>query len=401
MKKVFYLLLVFLLSSIFLISNGIAFSQTPSPTQSPANTSDLQNQISEYEAKVTELQSQGKTLSSQINVMDNQIKLTNLRIESIQQQITNLTLDIDTANKKINKLDGSLENLTKILISRIVATYQVGSESSFQTLLSSNNVSDYFIKSSYLKIVQANDKRLIYDTVQARNDYANQKSLYEDKIKQIGQLKIELDKQTEVLASQKSSKENLLNITLSDEKKYQDLLTKARSEYSTIQGIVAGNGRETEAGPVSEGQKIATIIGGPSCNSGGGHVHFMVSNNGSTQSPFSYLKSIESDNCSGSSCGSSDGDSFNPSGNWNWPIDGPITMFQGYGSTWATRNTWVGQIYSSHNGIDIKGSSIDVKAVRSGTLFKGSYTGSGGCRLPYVKVRQDDGLDTFYLHVYY
>lgn len=400
MKRVFYLLSVFLVFSIFLISSKSVFSQTLSPTPSSSAT-ELQKQISEYQAKVSELQSQGKTLSSQINVMDNQIKLTNLRIESIQQQIINLTLDIDTANKKINKLDGSLENLTKILISRIVATYQVGSESSFQTLLSSNDISDYFKKSAYLKIVQANDKRLIYDTVQARNDYANQKNIYEDKVKQIGILKIELDKQTEVLASQKSSKENLLNITLSDEKKYQDLLAKARAEYSAIQGIVAGNGIEIEAGPVSEGQKIASIINGPSCNSGGGHLHFIVSNSGNTQNPFSYLKSIESNNCSGSSCGSSDGDSFNPSGSWNWPIEGPITMFQGYGSTWATRNTWVGQIYSSHNGIDIKGSSADVKAVKSGTLFKGSYAGSGGCRLPYVKVRQDDGLDTFYLHVYY
>jgi peptidoglycan hydrolase CwlO-like protein len=399
MIRVFRLLSIILLSLAFLGLINPSYAQTASPTPS-SNASELEKQIDEYQAKVSELQAEGKTLSSQISVMDNQIKLSNLKIKSIEEQISSLTLDIDTADKKIKKIDGSLEGLSKILMNRIVATYKVGSNSSFQALLASDDISDYFKKSAYLKVVQANDKRLIYDTVQARNDYANQKSLFEDKKNQIGILKIDLDKQKEILASQKSNKENLLNITLNDEKKYQELLAKARAEYSAIQGIVAGNGTETEAGPVSEGQKIASIISGPSCNSSGGHVHFMVSINGITQNPFTYLRSTDSVNCSGSSCGSADGDSFNPSGSWIWPVDGTVTMFQGYGSTWATRNTWIGKIYSSHNGIDIKGSNFDVKAVRSGTLYKGSYAGSGGCRLPYVKVRQDDGLDTFYLHVY-
>jgi len=40
--------------------------------------------------------------------------------------------------------------------------------------------------------------------------------------------------------------------------------------------------------------------------------------------------------------------------------------------------------------------------VRSGTLFRGSYTGWNGCKLRYVRVDNDDSnLDTFYLHINY
>ena len=181
------------------------------------------------------------------------------------------------------------------------------------------------------------------------------------------------------------------------------MLAQARAEFEAIQAIIAGKGTETEAGQVSEGQRIANIIQGSSCNSGGSHLHFIVRKQDSTaDSPFTYLKSgISYQNCSGSSCGGNDGDSFNPSGSWNWPIQSNIKFNQGYGSTWAVRNTWVGKIYNFHNGIDINSdSSSEVKAVRAGKLYQGSY--NVGCRLKYVRVDHDDSdLDTLYLHINY
>ena len=191
--------------------------------------------------------------------------------------------------------------------------------------------------------------------------------------------------------------------TRNDEKKYQQLLSAARAEFEAIQAIIAGKGQEEEVGKVSQGQRIASIIQGPSCNSSGGHLHFIVSQSGNTQNPFSQLKNIDFENCSGSSCGSSDGDPFNPSGSWDWPINPKVKFTQGYGSTWAVRNTWVGRVYSFHNGIDIdSGSSPEIRAVRAGTLYQGSYSGSSGCRLRYVRIDHDDSdLETFYLHINY
>ena len=63
----------------------------------------------------------------------------------------------------------------------------------------------------------------------------------------------------------------------------------------------------------------------------------------------------------------------------------------------------MGRIYQSHNGIDINNeASNDVKAVKSGTLYRGSYTGYNGCNLRYVRVQHDEGgLDTYYLHINY
>lgn len=405
------LLTIIFLGEIFVSSNSLfaetptpSPSDTPTPTQSSGPTptptpdseklSDLQGQIAELEKKVDDLQSQGKSLSSQISVMDSQIKLTEYRIDATKEEIAVITRDIDTAENKISNIEGSLDDITKAMMTRIAATYRLGNVQPLELLLSSQNFTEFIARANYIRIVQAHDKKLVYNTVQAKNDYENQKDIFESKKQKVLSLQTQLEGYTAQLDTDKKAKAELLKATQNDERKYQDLLARARSEYLSIQGIVAGNGTETAAGPVSEGSRIASIIPGASCNSSGAHLHFIVGRNGSTSDPFSYLKGTDISNQSG-------GDPANPSGSWEWPLSGQIKLFQGYGETWAVRNTWVGQVYRFHNGIDIAGSGWEVKAVKSGTLFRGSYGGSGGCRLPYVRVRHEDGMDTFYLHVYY
>src|SRR3990167_6050803 len=380
MKKFLLLPVLFLfLASIFLRP---VFAET---------VEELQKRINDLQSKITELQGQGKTLSSQIAVMDNQINLTELKIASTEQQITDLTLDIDTTTKKIGKLEGSLDNLTRILINRIKATYIIGSASSFQILLGSSDVSDFVERANYLRIAQTHDKRLIYDTVQAKNDYSNQKEIFQDKKKDVEALKAELEAYTSQLDQEKAAKQALLTQTRGSEANYQRLLAQAQAEYQAIVGIIAGKGTESEVRNVNQGDMIATIIPTASCNSSGPHLHFTVSRDGAAQNPFGFLKPIGYDDNSG-------GDSFNPSGSWDWPIDSPIQFNQGFGDTWYVRTY---HFYPTHNGIDISSPSLTVRAVKSGTMFRGSYAGYQGCTLPYVRVHHnDDGLDTFYLHTY-
>jgi len=399
MNRIISLLFIsfFLLVSLIFSSRHV-LAQTAS---SSASEQELQKKIQELEAKLTTIKSEEKSLSSQISVMDNQVDLTEYRIKLIQEQITELTDDINTAENKVTSLDKSVSTITKTLLNRIAETYKIGTVQPVQLLLSSQNFNDFISQINYVRIVQINDKKLIYNTVQAKADYTNQKDILQGKKEEVLSLQTKLEDYTTQLEQDKNAKEILLKTTQNDEKKYQQLLASARAEYMAIQGIVSGNGAETAAGRVEQGTRVASIIPGASCNSSGAHLHFIVSQNGSTLNPFNYLKGTEINNCSGSSCGSGDGDSTNATGSWEWPISTPITMNQGYGTTWAVRNTWAGQVYKSHNGIDITSSSYEVRAVQSGDLYRGSYAGSGGCRLPYVRVRHDDGLDSFYLHVSY
>ncbi len=370
---------------------------TPTPTQTSSNDkkNDLENKIKEYTEKINELQGQAKTLDSQIKLVDSQIAVSELRVEETQNKITQLEDDIAIAKKKVLGLETSIQDTSKALVERVSATYAFGKIDPLQMLLSSDTISNFLTRLKYLQVVQLYDKRQIYAAEQAKNNYEQEQTLFEEKQKEAERLHTQLAKYNDQLEGEKQKKKDLLIVTNNDEKKYQSLLAAARAEFESIQGIIAGRGVETSVGHVNEGERIASIIQGSSCNSSGTHLHFIVKSGGSTQNPFNYLTSIDYSNNTG-------GDPFNPSGSWSWPISGPIQYNQGYGETWAVRNTWVGQVYRFHDGIDISGSSSTVRAVKAGTLYQGSYSGTGGCRLRYVRVAHDEGgYETLYLHINY
>ena len=238
---------------------------------------EIEKKIRDLENKISETQVKEKTLSSQIEVFDNQISLTTLRINATKQQITDLTLDIDTASKKIENIDKSLDNLTKVLVNRIQATYKIGSAPSFQVLLASNNVSDFVERANYLRIVQAHDRRLIYDTVQAKNDYENQKMIFEDKKRKVESLKLEMEKYTAQLNREKLEKDELLRVTQNDEERFQQEAARLRADRDAILAAISNVG--SKIGPVDKGVQIANQ-GNTGCVSppppGGHHLHFEV-----------------------------------------------------------------------------------------------------------------------------
>ena len=363
--------------------------------------SDVSNKIKCLENVTKNLGQEVNTLSSQIQYLDSQISLTSLRIQQTEKTIQKTQAEIELITTKIEGLDTSLNYLSKQLISRIVDGYKKRSVSIFNVVLDSDNASELFSQIKYLKNAQDNNQKILVQVQSTKSNFEEQKKIREEKKKQLDELMITLASQKQELNTQQATKQRLLADTKNSEQIYQQLLQQAQAEYAAIQGIISGGGTETVIRDVSKGETIASMIPSASCNSSGGHLHFMVKDNDNVNNPFNYLKPVDIDNCSGSSCGSGDGDSVNLSGGWDWPLNPKIEVYQGYGSTWAVQHTWVGQIYSFHNGIDIRGSSYDVKSVADGTLYKGGYYGSGGCVLPYVMLKhKDSNIYTYYLHVY-
>jgi len=201
-----------------------------------------QDKVDCLQAKVNDLNGQAKTLSSQIAIMDSQINLTQAKIETNKKSILDLTLDIDTATKKISTLSDSLNKITGVLLNRIVATYEVGTVQPLEMLLSSTDASNFLTRLNYLRIVQAHDKRLIYDVQQAKMDYANQKDIFEAKKKKIENLKIQLEAYTNQLNQEKATEQDLLVQTQGNEETYQNLLAQAKAQLAAFSNFTSARG---------------------------------------------------------------------------------------------------------------------------------------------------------------
>ena len=357
--------------------------------------------IDSCKAKINSLQNQQQTLQQVLTTLNSKIRLAQGQINQTTTQISLLEKDVTILSGVLDTVNESMDKLATIYIARVKESYMRYRHDPFDLLFSSQSFSDFFSKFKYLNTVKSRDQIILSELEKSRLDYNRKKDEKVKKQQEVEKLQAKLESQKKDLDGQQTEKQNLLVLTQNDEKKYQSLLSKAKAELEAIEAVIAGKGNEVEVGDVKAGDVIAKVIQGASCNSSGEHLHFLVAKDGETRNPFEFLSTIDYENCSGpGSCSAAD--PFNPSGSWSWPLNPKISLFQGYGATWAINNTWVGAIYKFHNGIDIRGSSPDVKAVQDGKLYRGSYAGQNSCALKYVHlVHKDGGLDTYYLHVNY
>ncbi len=352
----------------------------------------LDSLYKEASAKKKSLQSEVARFNAAIGLTTTKIYSTNKEIETLEQEIVSLS-------GKIGKLDLSLNKISAILVSRIVQTYKSGAPDMFSVLFTSQDLSQLFSRLAYLRSAQLHDRELMFELESVRTDFEDRKTLKEEKQTELEEARVKLENQKALLATQKTDKERLLAETRNSEARYQELLATSRAEIEAIQGIIAGRGQETQAGGVNEGERIASIIPGASACSTGTHLHFEVREGNNVKNPLSFLTNISLDNCSGSRCGSDDGDPAQGTGDWNWPLNDPVKFNQGFGYSKAIASGYLW--YSSHTGIDIASPDLIVKSVKRGQLYRGAI-GCGGGTLRYVRVDHDDSdIDTYYLHVNY
>ncbi len=375
-KRLFFAILFSLLLTAGLFKIGSHFVAVKAD-----QLQEINDQIKQYETEISRLKSQANTLSNQIAQFDAQIRLTTLKIQETQEKILLL-------GGRISQLEISLEALTEAFATRATETYKMTRlGDSLIMLITASDLGEVVSRYHYLQRIQEADRDLLVRLQEAQDVYEEEKDDQES-------LQAQLEEQGKVLGAQKTAKAELLAITRNDEKRYQNLLAKARAELAAIQAIIAGRGEETEVGPVSEGSRIASVIPSVSACSSGAHLHFEVVQGGAHQNPANVLipKSVIWDN-------TPDGQ-FGFSGSWQWPLNDPIRITQGYGMTYyASVLKYYGG--SPHTGLDMVNSNDHtVKAARSGTLYRGAI-GCGGGTLRYVRVQQGNGYDTYYLHVNY
>lgn len=218
------------------------------------NKEELQEIINKCGQKLEGLRSQINSLSSQIAYMDTQIYLTTLKMKETEEKIANTEREIEVLTSRIEGLDQSLNYLTKLLLVKIVQGYKIRQVNLMSLILDSSDMNDLLGRFKYIKKVQENNQKLLIQVQRTKLNFQEQKNLREEKVKELDNLKVILDRQKTDLVNQQQAKRNLLLATRSDELIYQNLLEKARKELAGFSAFArAAGGGLTNFGNGSNG----------------------------------------------------------------------------------------------------------------------------------------------------
>jgi peptidoglycan hydrolase CwlO-like protein len=376
---------------------------------------DLEDEIEEYKEKIDDLKGKAKTLANEIDYIDSQVSLTELRIrDSVakiaakEDKIEDLAGDIESLNARIEKLQHSIDYQKDILAARLRERYKSRESAPVLFLLESENLGQAVNKAEYLKVMGVQDNLLIGDMSKTKQNFALQKKLYEDTKKKEEQLRAELESERAnlnghkwTLESQKSEKDNLLELTQNDEEKYQNLLNEAKKELDQITRAVSVL-KHQDGEQVKRGDFIG--VQGNTGYSFGDHLHFGVYKYGSFDDIDGWdwyysnyvdpAKKLKSKTIYWNTGCESASDKNKGKGDWRWPLDSP-TVSQGFGNTCYSNSYYGG---NPHPAYDMYGShGAKVYAVDDGeAYFCRNCLGDGGNG---VFIFHDDDYMTLYWHL--
>lgn len=239
MKKIALFLCV-TISLFYFVTKDIRAITCEDPI--PSSESELIEYRDDCAAKASQKSGQAKTLSSAIDYLNAQIKLAQAKIATTTLQLDRLNVEIQDLSGRIESIDYSLGDLTKLFITRVRETYMRPAKFDTNIIAQSSGLSDILRNIEYTKKIRDHDRLILISLEKSRLDASAQKELKEVKQKEIETLKNKLNAEKSALNSQIASKNQLLTETKNDEKRYQSLRQEAASRVAQLANYAKSRG---------------------------------------------------------------------------------------------------------------------------------------------------------------
>ena len=321
----------------------------------------------EANANAEKYQKKVDKLTAAVNELDKQATDISTQIVEKKQQAEDLQNEIDETQTKLAEAQVSEDNQYEAMKKRIQYLYEEGDVAYIDALMSSASFEDSLNKSEYVDQLSTYDQKQLNKLVKTKNDIAEYQQTLKDDLADVEKVKADLETKQADLDDVISQKNAEINKYSDDVEMQKALAAEYAKQESELDDKLAELARQ-EQQRLEEERKQREAEQQQQDNNGGSD------NSGS-----------DSDNS-----GSNNGGSTTGSGQFIWPVSGPITDYFG------PRESPSAGASSNHMGIDIGCSyGVPIAAADAGVVTVAEWGESGG---NYVMIDHGNGFVTMYLH---
>ena len=321
----------------------------------------------EANANAEKYQKKVDKLTAAVNELDKQATDISTQIVEKKQQAEDLQNEIDETQTKLAEAQVSEDNQYEAMKKRIQYLYEEGDVAYIDALMSSASFEDSLNKSEYVDQLSTYDQKQLNKLVKTKNDIAEYQQTLKDDLADVVKVKADLETKQADLDDVISQKNAEINKYSDDVEMQKALAAEYAKQESELDDKLAELARQ-EQQRLEEERKQREAEQQQQDNNGGSD------NSGS-----------DSDNS-----GSNNGGSTTGSGQFIWPVSGPITDYFG------PRESPTAGASSNHMGIDIGCSyGVPIAAADAGVVTVAEWGESGG---NYVMIDHGNGFVTMYLH---
>lgn len=321
----------------------------------------------EANANAEKYQKKVDKLTAAVNELDKQTTDISTQIVEKKQQAEDLQNEIDETQTKLAEAQVSEDNQYEAMKKRIQYLYEEGDVAYIDALMSSASFEDSLNKSEYVDQLSTYDQKQLNKLVKTKNDIAEYQQTLKDDLADVEKVKADLETKQADLDDVISQKNAEINKYSDDVEMQKALAAEYAKQESELDDKLAELARQ-EQQRLEEERKQREAEQQQQDNNGGSD------NSGS-----------DSDNS-----GSNNGGSTTGSGQFIWPVSGPITDYFG------PRESPTAGASSNHMGIDIGCSyGVPIAAADAGVVTVAEWGESGG---NYVMIDHGNGFVTMYLH---
>jgi len=217
---------------------------------------ELEAEIAKQEKLLLTQKGQSNSIQGAINVLKTEISKTRNEISKKETLIKQLSGEINQKQKTIVALDAELSR-EKISLAQLVRkTHEIESLSLVEMLLSSESISDFYEDvDTFLTIGNAlYDSANVIKNVKQKTD--EERLTLEERKAREADIKYELEQDRKRVEQKQSEQSNLLNVSKTQEKTYEQLISERKAQAATIRARLFELAGGVSGGGISFGDAV-------------------------------------------------------------------------------------------------------------------------------------------------